>query len=179
MVQGDLRQGGNRASVKIVVGDAHTMTAQKARTIARGYLSEIGQGRSQWRDADAARDIQSRLAQEQASSVRDNPVVAVDWNAEERRNTAMGVKDLPDWFNELAAIENPIRREFHLFTLLSGSRPTALKTANPEHFDLKRRVLHIPTPKGGSKRAIDIPLSRHIILCLVRTIRYSRLMHPM
>ena len=84
----------------------------------------------------------------------------------------------PAWFNQLAAIENPIRRELHLFTLLSGSRPTAIKMARPEHLDLTRRVLHIPTPKGGSKRAFDIPLSRQMITCLIRALRYGRFLHP-
>jgi hypothetical protein len=62
----------------------------------------------------------------------DNPVNAIDWNGEKRRDTAMGAVDLKDWFVELAAIENPTRREFHLFTLLSGCRPTALKEVKTE-----------------------------------------------
>jgi integrase len=107
-----------------------------------------------------------------------NPVNAVDWNKEERRNTAMGLAELPHWFEQLAAFENPIRREFHLFTLLSGCRPGALRSVRPEHLDLRRRALHIPRPKGGSKKAFDIPLSREMIRCLVRAIRFSRLMHP-
>jgi integrase len=108
----------------------------------------------------------------------DNPVDAVDWNEEKRRNTAMGLKDLPGWFAELAAMENPIRREFHLFTLLSGCRPTALKNAGVAHLDLQRRVLHIASPKGGEERAFDIPLSRQMIACLVRVVRYGRSTHP-
>lgn len=51
----------------------------------------------------------------------DNPADAVDWNEEERRNTGMGSADLEGWFKELAALDNPVRREFHLFTLLCGS----------------------------------------------------------
>jgi hypothetical protein len=102
----------------------------------------------------------------------------VDWNKEHRRNTAMGVKDLPDWFAELAVLENPIRREFHLLTLLSASRPTALKASKVEHLDLERRVLHIPGPKGGEDRAFDIPLSRQMICSLMRVIRLGRAAHP-
>lgn len=45
-----------------------------------------------------------------------NPTDGVDWNREERRNTAMGLSDLPAWFAELAKMENPIRREFHLLS---------------------------------------------------------------
>lgn len=109
----------------------------------------------------------------------DNPVDVVDWNHEKRRNTGMGAADLNDWFIELAKFGNPIRREFHLFTLLSASRPAALKAAKPKHLDLRRRVLHIPRPKGGADRAFDIPLSRQMVECLVRAMRFGRHIHPL
>jgi hypothetical protein len=108
----------------------------------------------------------------------DNPADAVDWNHEERRDTGMGASDVKGWFTELAALENPVRREFHLFTLLSGSRPTALQEVKPSHIDFRRRTLHISKPKGGRKRAFDIPLSREMILCLIRTLRFGRKMYP-
>lgn len=106
-----------------------------------------------------------------------NPVVAIDWNEEVRRDTGMGESDLPAWFVELRAIENPIRREFHLLLLLSGSRPDALKKARLEHLDLRRRVLHLPKPKGGAKKAFDIPLSRPMIRSIIRLIRAGRMLH--
>ncbi len=90
----------------------------------------------------------------------------------------MGPRELPDWFRQLDALDNPIRREFHLFTLLSGSRPGALSAARIEHLDLRRRVLHIPRPKGGRSRAFDIPLSRAMIRSIVRAIRAGRILHP-
>ncbi len=109
----------------------------------------------------------------------DNPVDSVDWNHEKRRNSGMGLADLKAWFVEAAKLDNPIRREFHLFTLLSASRPAALKEARLVHLDLKRRVLHIPRPKGGADRAFDIPLSRQMISCLMRVIRFGRYIHPL
>jgi integrase len=108
----------------------------------------------------------------------DNPADAIDWNEEKRRDTGMGISDLKGWFLELAGLDNPVRREFHLFTLLSGSRPTALQGIRPDHIDFRRRTLHISKPKGGKKRAFDIPLSRQMILCLIRAIRFGREMHP-
>ena len=107
-----------------------------------------------------------------------SPTRAVDWNPNKRRNTAMGRKDLNGWFTELVEIPNPIRREFHLLTLLTGSRPTALKVSKPEHINFAERLLHIPAPKGGVDRAFDIPLSRAAIRCLVRALRYGRAMYP-
>lgn len=108
----------------------------------------------------------------------DNPVFGVDWNREIRRDTAMGLKDLPRWFAEAGRLRHPIRREFHLFMLLSGSRPGALMRARVEDLDLRRRVLHVPRPKGGAERAFDIPLSRAMIRCLMRAMRVSRTLHP-
>lgn len=107
-----------------------------------------------------------------------NPVMAIDWNVEHRRDTGMGEDDLGDWFEKLLALDKPLRREFHLFTLLSGSRPTAIKVARIEHLDLRKRVLHIPKPKGGADKAFDIPLSRAMIRCLIRAMRIGRVMFP-
>jgi hypothetical protein len=61
----------------------------------------------------------------------DNPADAIDWNEEKRRDTGMGISDLKGWFLELADLDNPVRREFHLFTLLSGSRPAACRKYDP------------------------------------------------
>jgi integrase len=107
-----------------------------------------------------------------------NPVTAIDWNKERRRNTGMGANDIGDWFRELRALQNPLRREFHLLVLLSGSRPTALKRVRIEHIDLRQRLLHIPRPKGGEEKAFDIPLSRPMIRCIIRTIRLGRIVYP-
>jgi len=106
---------------------------------------------------------------------RDNPVDAVDWNNEERRNTGMADDQLLNWLMELYKLDNPLRREMHLFILLSGSRPTAIKSARIENIDFCKRTLHIPNPKGGEKKAFDIPLSREMIRSLIRTIRLARI----
>ena len=108
----------------------------------------------------------------------ENPVLVVDWNPEKRRDTGMGVADLAGWWKELQALDNPLRREFHLFLLLSGSRPDPIKRARLEHADLHRRILHIPKPKGGEDRAFDIPLSREMVRGLIRAMRLGRAMYP-
>jgi integrase len=107
-----------------------------------------------------------------------NPVTAIDWNTEQRRNTGMGANDMAPWFAELTVLTNPIRREFHLMTLLSGSRPTALKNVRIENIDFRSRLLHIPKPKGGVKKAFDIPLSRPMIRCILRVMRTGRILYP-
>ncbi len=107
-----------------------------------------------------------------------NPVLAVDWNVEHRRETGMGERELDEWFRRLYELNKPLRREFHLFTLLSGSRPTALKEARVEHVNFRKRMLHIPKPKGGADKAFDIPLSRAMTRCLLRAIRIGRMLFP-
>jgi integrase len=107
-----------------------------------------------------------------------NPCIAVSYNKESRRDTGMGPSDLAAWFKQLAALPNPVRREFHLLLLLSGSRAGAMKRARWEHLNVKRRALRIPAPKGGAERAFDIPLSRHMLVALNRAKRAGRVLHP-
>jgi integrase len=106
-----------------------------------------------------------------------NPVDSVDLNPNVRRDTAMGASELAGWHKKLRALPNPVRQEFHMFCLLSGSRAGALTVARWEHLDMKRRVLHIPKPKGGAKRAFDIPLSRPMLACLARARRAGRMVN--
>jgi integrase len=105
-------------------------------------------------------------------------VTAIDWNPEKRRDTALGAAELSRWMSDLSLIANPIRREFHLCLLLSGSRPDALKRAKIEHVDFRARILRVPKPKGGEIKAFDIPLSRAMIRCLVRVMRLGRVLYP-
>jgi integrase len=105
-------------------------------------------------------------------------VCLVEWFPEERRQTGMGSEQLPAWWAELQALPNPVRREFHLFTLLSGSRPDPLRRAGWPHLDVKRRALHFPDPKGGPRRAFDMPMSRAMLACLARVRRAGRRLHP-
>jgi integrase len=108
----------------------------------------------------------------------ENPVFAIDWNPEKRRDTGMGLEDLPGWFEQVRALDNPVRRELHLFILLSGSRPDAIKKVRVEHIDWAKRVVFIPSPKGGQDKAFCIPLSRQMICCMARARRFGRMMHP-
>lgn len=108
----------------------------------------------------------------------ENPAAAVDWNPEQQRDTAMGVTDLAAWFEQLAAIPNPIRREFHLMTLLSGSRPQVLKNVRLADLDLRNRVMHMARPKGGEIKAFDVPLSRAMMESIFRLRRIGSIIYP-
>jgi integrase len=149
-----------------LVAERHEkITAENGPYIANGAMRSL-------------RAIYNHARKTVRSLPAENPVIAVDWNAEKRRNTALGLVELASWVNDLRVLENPIRREFHFLLLLSGSRPDALKRARVEHVNLKGRILHIPKPKGGEEKAFDIPLSRTMINCLVRVMRLGRALYP-
>ena len=263
MIQGDLRVGGERQSIRMKVGEAGDLSTRDARTKAKALLASIANGvdprearrapaqpkigdmptlRQAWeryKDSHLLRKKRSEatirnyadhverlladwldtslgalgeeprlvadrhelittqngpaIANGAMRSLRavynharktcrklspENPTFAVDWNPETRRDTALGLRDLPAWFEQLAAIPNPVRREFHLLILLSGSRPDALKHARPEDLDLRRRTLRIGKPKGGEAKAFDIPLSRPMLESIVRLLRLAPIMYP-
>jgi integrase len=141
------------------------ITAENGPYIANGCMRSL-------------RAIYNHARKTARSLPAENPVIGVDWNAEKRRNTALGLAELGPWVGDLRGLENPIRREFHFFLLLSGSRPDALKRASVEHLNFRTRILHIPKPKGGEEKAFDIPLSRAMINCLVRVMRIGRVLYP-
>jgi len=156
-----------------VLGNDPSMVAQRHEKITAENGPYIANGCMR-----SLRAIYNHARKTARSLPAENPVIAVDWNAEKRRNTALGLPELASWVNELRALENLIRREFHLFLLLSGSRPDALKRAKVEHINFRRRILHIPKPKGGEEKAFDIPLSRTMIKCLARVMRFGRVLYP-
>ena len=90
------------------------------------------------------------------------------FHKERARETGMGAADLPAWWAQLQALSNPIRRELHLFMLLSGLRRNDVLTARWENFDEKRPSLRVPSPKGGEDRAFELPLSKAMLECLQR-----------
>ena len=90
------------------------------------------------------------------------------YHKERARETGMGAGDLANWWAEVQALPNPIRRELHLFTLLSGLRRADLLTARWDNLDKTRKALRIPSPKGGEERAFDLPLSTAMLRCLER-----------
>ena len=90
------------------------------------------------------------------------------YHRERARESGMGAKDLAVWWAQLQQLPNPIRREMHLFMLLSGLRRQDVLTARWDHLDEKRKALRIPAPKGGEARAFELPLSDAMLACLKR-----------
>ena len=90
------------------------------------------------------------------------------YHREKARETGMGAGDLAAWWQQVEKLPNPIRRELHLFSLLSGLRRNDVVTARWDHVDEQRKALRIPSPKGGEFRAFELPLSGPMLECLAR-----------
>ena len=90
------------------------------------------------------------------------------YHKERARESGMGAKDLAAWWAQLQQLPNPIRREMHLFMLLSGLRRLDVLTARWDNLDEQRKALRIPAPKGGAERAFELPLSEPMLACLKR-----------
>ncbi|MBR1236535.1 integrase family protein [Bradyrhizobium sp. AUGA SZCCT0182] len=100
------------------------------------------------------------------------------FHKEKPRNTGMGMADLPAWSAQLQALANPVRRELHLFMLLTGLRRTDVLTARWANFDPARPSLKLPSPKGGEDRAFELPLSTAQLECLERVREAGRTYYP-
>ncbi len=125
------------------------------------------------------------------------PTIAVRWNTEndasdhvERRGEPIRWEDLPTWNETVMKLKNGVRRDYHLFVLLTGIRRTDALTVRWEHVNLDdepmaARVWSVkhkewqpvtiasnsllrPSPKGGAKRAFIVPISPAIADVLTR-----------
>ena len=105
------------------------------------------------------------------------PTRQVQYNPERRRKNALGHREMAAWNLQRLALPSPIKVQFHLLMLLTGSRPDALKKSRWADVDVKARKLHFPSPKGGEGRAFTIPLSRPMMLCLWRARQAGRMLH--
>lgn len=85
-----------------------------------------------------------------------NPCLNVDYHGLKRRKVDANADQLKAWGKAVLEL-SPVRRDLHLFMLLSGMRRTAACEARLEHFS--DDFLHVPNPKGGEDRAFDLPLS--------------------
>lgn len=88
-----------------------------------------------------------------------NPTIAVDWYPEYPRDSAIPAEMLADWYAGIRKMPNQIRADYLLFVLLSGQRRESAATMRWEHVDLEAGTLFVPKPKGGERRAFELPLS--------------------
>jgi integrase len=106
------------------------------------------------------------------------PVDSRDFNGTMARELFVAVEQLPEWKAKVEGINNPVRRDLQIFLLFSGMRRTAACEARLHDFDEARRVLHVPRPKGGERRAFDLPLSDFLLELLIQRREQNALLYP-
>ncbi|HEL4776158.1 TPA: tyrosine-type recombinase/integrase [Stenotrophomonas maltophilia] len=87
-----------------------------------------------------------------------NPCGNVDYHGLRRRKVDAPTDRLKAWGKAVLSL-HPVRRDLHLFMVLTGMRRTSACEARAFDLDLATGRLHVPKPKGGSTRAFDLPLS--------------------
>lgn len=87
-----------------------------------------------------------------------NPSANVDYHGLKRRKVDVEAERLKAWGKAVLQL-HPIRRDLHLFMILTGMRRTSACEARTTDLDLAAGSLHVPKPKGGAARAFDLPLS--------------------
>jgi integrase len=99
------------------------------------------------------------------------------FNKETPRKNAVGSRTAGEWFKELLALDNGVRREMHWMTYLSGLRRRTVTALAWRDVSIRNRVAFIRFPKGGEDRAFSIPLSRAMVHCLCRARIAGRQIH--
>lgn len=87
-----------------------------------------------------------------------NPCGNVDYHGLRRRKVDAPTDRLKAWGKAVLGL-HPVRRDLHLFMVLTGMRRTSACEARVSDLDLASGRLHVPKPKGGSTRAFNLPLS--------------------
>lgn len=100
------------------------------------------------------------------------PTDAVDFNDEKRRNII--ITDWPAFWATLHELRNPVTRDWYLFLAFTGMRRGAASEARIEHLNLEKGFLNVPNPKGGPKRAFDLPLSGFLVEMLRNRVKENR-----
>ena len=98
-------------------------------------------------------------------------------NEEQPRESGMGTRDIRSWFEQLLELQNPILREFHWLSLLSGLRRNDLATLRWADVSVRERAITLRSPKGGKKRRFRAPLSPAMVRSLCRARTAGRVMH--
>ena len=106
-----------------------------------------------------------------------NPFRAYDLhNPEAPRQTGMSERELPKWFAQVLALDNPVMRELWVMAALTGLRRREVCNMRWEHVNLKEAFVEIPAPKGGEARAFRCPLTPQMRLSLERVRRAGRVL---
>ena len=107
------------------------------RSMVRAKHQELSEKRGKvtanhvMRDFRAAYNLALRIIDD-PDLLPDNPVKAVTFNKERRKNAVILPEDLADWWGKIGKLPNPLRRLMHELGIYSGLRPGTLVTLRRE-----------------------------------------------
>ncbi len=108
-----------------------------------------------------------------------NPVVAVEFNPEDRKRSPLRYADLPAFWKGVNELRNPVRRDLVKVLALTGLRSLDCRSIRWEEVNLGSEpiflgtvevppgCIHRPSPKGGAKKNFTIPLPE-VVLAILR-----------
>lgn len=105
-----------------------------------------------------------------------NPCGNVDYHGLRRRKVDAPTDRLKAWGKAVLGL-HPVRRDLHLFMVLTGMRRTSACEARASDLDIASGRLHVPKPKGGSTRAFDLPLSGPLAALLGHRVEENPRLH--
>lgn len=143
----------------------HELTVERGKVTANHVM----------RDFRAAYNLALRIV-DNPDLLPDNPVKAVTFNKERRKEAVIDPQDLAAWSEKIAALPNPLRRLMHELGLYSGLRPGTLVTLRRDWIKLDKRTISIPKMKSG--RSFDLPLSTHMIDIVTKAIALGEMLYP-
>jgi integrase len=109
-----------------------------------------------------------REAKENTSLPRDrHPCTSIEWNSEEPRE--VGISNWKEWRTAWGRINNPTRKAYHLFALLTGCRPGEAARVEWKGLSAKTRTLTIKKSKSGLDMTIPLSLPILRVLRMART----------
>ncbi|HMR31849.1 MAG TPA: tyrosine-type recombinase/integrase [Geminicoccaceae bacterium] len=105
-----------------------------------------------------------------------NPVAAVTFNKERASGRVLMPDELPEWWQKVQELPNPIRRAMHTLGLLSGLRPGKLVSLRREWLVLGEKAILIPRMKSG--RSFALPLSDQMVETIKAALAAGDVLHP-
>jgi len=111
-----------------------------------------------------------------ADALPDNPVKAVTYNKVRSKNRVLMPDELPDWWEKVQQLPNPLRRTMHTLGLFSGLRPGTLVSLRREWLRLDEQAICIPKMKSGEP--FDLPLSQYMVALVRQALEQGDVLYP-
>jgi integrase len=107
------------------------------------------------------RTVYNRAVQQHPDDLPPNPCNNVSWFKIERERTAIPRDKLPQWYDGVSKIANPVRRDYLRLALFTGLRRESMELMRWEHVKWDQRVLHVAITKNN--KPFDLPLTQHLL----------------